>query len=94
LVGDHALRAEPALALERLAVQRLVGESLEVRALGFPRLGGRDPREQRALPDAVPEIDREKRTASFTFFIDPGRRVYIRKINISGNARTRSTHRR
>ncbi|MDQ2963379.1 MAG: outer membrane protein assembly factor BamA [Pseudomonadota bacterium] len=39
--------------------------------------------------NAVPEIDREKRTASFTFFIDPGRRVYIRKINISGNAKTR-----
>jgi outer membrane protein insertion porin family len=39
--------------------------------------------------NAVPEIDREKRIASFTFFIDPGRRVYIRKINISGNARTR-----
>jgi outer membrane protein insertion porin family len=39
--------------------------------------------------NAVPEIDREKRTAAFTFFIDPGRRVYIRKINISGNARTR-----
>ena len=39
--------------------------------------------------NAVPEIDREKRTASFTFFIDPGRRVYIRNINISGNARTR-----
>ncbi len=28
-------------------------------------------------------------TAAFTFYIDPGRRVYIRKINISGNARTR-----
>src|SRR2546426_814093 len=39
--------------------------------------------------NAVPEIDREKRSASFTFFIDPGRRVYIRKINISGNAKTR-----
>jgi outer membrane protein insertion porin family len=39
--------------------------------------------------NAVPEVDREKRTAAFTFFIDPGRRVYIRNINISGNARTR-----
>jgi len=39
--------------------------------------------------NAVPEIDREKRTAAFTFFIDPGRRVYIRKINISGNLKTR-----
>jgi outer membrane protein insertion porin family len=39
--------------------------------------------------NAVPDIDRENRTAAFTFFIDPGRRVYIRRINISGNARTR-----
>jgi len=39
--------------------------------------------------NAVPEIDRQNRTASFTFLIDPGRRVYIRKINISGNVRTR-----
>ncbi|HEV3239791.1 MAG TPA: outer membrane protein assembly factor BamA [Casimicrobiaceae bacterium] len=39
--------------------------------------------------NAVPEVDREKLTAAFTFFIDPGRRVYIRKINISGNAKTR-----
>src|SRR6266700_924502 len=39
--------------------------------------------------NAVPEIDREKRTAAFTFFVDPGRRVYIRKINISGNLKTR-----
>jgi len=39
--------------------------------------------------NAVPEIDREKLTAGFTFYIDPGRRVYIRRINISGNVRTR-----
>ncbi len=39
--------------------------------------------------NAVPEINREARTAAFTFYIDAGRRVYVRKINISGNARTR-----
>src|SRR5450432_2218733 len=39
--------------------------------------------------NAVPEINRENRTAAFTFYIDPGRRVYIRKVNISGNAKTR-----
>jgi outer membrane protein insertion porin family len=39
--------------------------------------------------NAVPEVDREKNTASFTFFIDPGRRVYVRKVNISGNTKTR-----
>jgi outer membrane protein insertion porin family len=39
--------------------------------------------------NAVPEIDRVNHTAAFTFFIDPGRRVYIRRVNISGNTRTR-----
>ncbi|MCX7196579.1 MAG: outer membrane protein assembly factor BamA [Proteobacteria bacterium] len=39
--------------------------------------------------NAVPEIDKEKRTASFTFFVDPGRRVYVRRINVAGNTRTR-----
>jgi outer membrane protein insertion porin family len=39
--------------------------------------------------NAVPELDREKNAASFTFFVDPGRRAYVRKINISGNPKTR-----
>ena len=39
--------------------------------------------------NAVPEIDREKNAAAFTFYIDPGRRVYVRKVNISGNVKTR-----
>ena len=39
--------------------------------------------------NAVPELDRDKSTASFTFYVDPGRRAYVRKINISGNAKTR-----
>ncbi len=36
----------------------------------------------------VPDLDREKRIASFTFFVDPGRRVYVRRVNIAGNQRT------
>jgi outer membrane protein insertion porin family len=39
--------------------------------------------------NAAPELDKEKRQASFTFFIDPGRRVYVRRINVAGNSRTR-----
>jgi outer membrane protein insertion porin family len=39
--------------------------------------------------NAVPDIDRINHTAAFTFYIDPGRRVYIRRINISGNLKTR-----
>jgi outer membrane protein insertion porin family len=39
--------------------------------------------------NAVPELDRDKTRASFVFFVDPGRRAYVRKINISGNPKTR-----
>jgi outer membrane protein insertion porin family len=36
----------------------------------------------------VPEVNRETRVASFTLFIDPGRRVYVRRINLAGNQKT------
>ncbi len=39
--------------------------------------------------NAVPDINREKATAAFTIYVDPGRRVYVRRINISGNVKTR-----
>ena len=39
--------------------------------------------------NAVPDLDRGQQRVAFTFFIDPGRRVYVRRINISGNTRTR-----
>jgi outer membrane protein insertion porin family len=39
--------------------------------------------------NAVPDIDKENRQVSLTFFVDPGRRAYVRRINISGNSKTR-----
>ncbi len=39
--------------------------------------------------NAIPEVDRENRLVSLTFFVDPGRRVYVRRINIKGNKGTR-----
>lgn len=39
--------------------------------------------------NAVPELDKEKQRVAFTFFIDPGRRVYVRRINVTGNTRSR-----
>ena len=39
--------------------------------------------------NAVPEINREKQTVAFNFVIDPGRRVYVRRINVAGNVQTR-----
>ena len=39
--------------------------------------------------NAAPEIDKEKHQVAFTIFVDPGKRVYVRRINVSGNTRTR-----
>ncbi|MCW8963491.1 MAG: outer membrane protein assembly factor BamA [Gammaproteobacteria bacterium] len=39
--------------------------------------------------NAIPDLDEEKKTVSLTFFIDPGRRIYVRRINVAGNSRTR-----
>jgi len=39
--------------------------------------------------NAAPEIDKEARTVAFTLFVDPGRRVYVRRVQVQGNTRTR-----
>jgi len=39
--------------------------------------------------NAVPEIDKVKHEVAFNFMVDPGLRVYIRRINIAGNDKTR-----
>lgn len=39
--------------------------------------------------NANPEIDRDKREVTFTFFVDPGKRAYVRHMNIAGNSTTR-----
>jgi outer membrane protein insertion porin family len=39
--------------------------------------------------NAAPEIDKEKKQVAFTLFVDPGRRVYVRRIQVQGNTRTR-----
>lgn len=36
-----------------------------------------------------PVLDRDKHEADLTFYVDPGRRVYVRRIQIGGNTRTR-----
>lgn len=39
--------------------------------------------------NAAPEIDKSKRNVAFTIFVDPGKRVYVRRINVAGNTKTR-----
>ncbi len=37
----------------------------------------------------VPEINNENKTVNMTFFVDPGKQVYVRRINMQGNTKTR-----
>lgn len=37
----------------------------------------------------APQLDKIKHQVAFTFMVDPGQRVYIRRINIFGNTKTR-----
>lgn len=39
--------------------------------------------------NAIPEVDDETKTVTVTYFVDPGKRVYARRLIIHGNARTR-----
>jgi outer membrane protein insertion porin family len=39
--------------------------------------------------NSSPQVDEEKKTVAMTFYVDPGRRVYVRRINFKGNAKTR-----
>lgn len=39
--------------------------------------------------NSAPDIDRDKREVAFTILLDPGRKVYVRRINVQGNTRTR-----
>jgi outer membrane protein insertion porin family len=38
--------------------------------------------------NAVPELNKENATVAFTLFVDPGRRVYVNRVNVSGNNKT------
>jgi len=39
--------------------------------------------------NSIPEINDEEHTVAVTFFVDPGKRAYVRRITFSGNTRTR-----
>ncbi|MDR2207704.1 MAG: outer membrane protein assembly factor BamA [Azoarcus sp.] len=39
--------------------------------------------------NAAPEMNEQNHEVAFTIYVDPGRKVYVRRINVQGNARTR-----
>ncbi len=84
IVPEEELRKLIKLEVGGVFVREKLTESIK---LISDRLG--DDGYAFANVNAAPELDKETRQTAFTFFIDPGRRVYVRRINISGNERTR-----
>ena len=41
--------------------------------------------------NAIPEVNKEERTVAFNFFIDPGKKIYVRRINMFGNEKTKDS---
>jgi outer membrane protein insertion porin family len=78
LVRLMPLRPGDVFSRERLqAGTKAIGDRLGSEGFAFANVS------------AVPDLDRAKLQAAFTIYIDPGRRVYVRKININGNVKTR-----
>ena len=72
------IKAGDAFSRERLNdTTKAIGERLGKEGYAFANV------------NAAPEIDKEKHQVAFTIFIDPGKRVYVRRINVTGNTRTR-----
>jgi len=78
LRGLVKLKPGEVFSRERLTeTTRLIGERLGNDGYAFANV------------NAQPELDKEKRQVAFTILLDPGRRVYVRRINVVGNTRTR-----
>ncbi|HEX5363269.1 MAG TPA: outer membrane protein assembly factor BamA [Gallionella sp.] len=82
----------PREEIEKL-VQVKPGDTFSRRALTetSKKVGERLGQEGYAFANinAIPDIDKEKHEVAFNFVVDPGQRVYIRRINIAGNDKTR-----
>ena len=89
LTGDLIVPQEE--LFERIIVSR--GEVFSRKSIthSSAELGSRLGDEGYAFANvnAIPDVDEETKQVTVTFFLDPGKRVYVRRINFSGNTKTR-----
>ncbi|MCX7193054.1 MAG: outer membrane protein assembly factor BamA [Proteobacteria bacterium] len=79
-VIEKLVQIKPHDAFSRKALtetSKLVGERLAEEGYAFANV------------NAIPDLDKEKHEVAFNFMVDPGQRVYVRRINIAGNTKTR-----
>jgi len=95
VVSEYKLAGKPLLAQEELlklvqfkpgdvfsrkavtASNKAISERLAVEGYAFANV------------NAIPEVNREAHKVAFTFYVEPGRRAYVRRVNIAGNTVTR-----
>jgi outer membrane protein insertion porin family len=89
LSGDLRVPAEQLFPL----IQVRAGETFSRRRVteAHTKLSDRLANEGYAFANinGVPTLDQDKRTVALNFLVDPGRQVYVRRINFSGNTKTR-----
>ncbi len=84
IVPEEALRKELRLKVGKEFSREKLTESVK---LMVDRVGNSGYAFANVNP--VPDIDRESGKVAYTLYVDPGRRVYVRRINITGNTTTR-----
>ncbi len=83
IVPEAELRALIALEPGDIFSRRLVQQSASAIS---DRLGLEGYAFSNVSPS--PQTDPEKREVALTFIVDPGRRIYVRRVNVSGNIKT------
>ncbi|MGR8931086.1 MAG: outer membrane protein assembly factor BamA [Gammaproteobacteria bacterium] len=89
LSGELVVDPEELVKLVRLGPGEIFSrkEATETSKAISERLG--DEGYTFANVNMVPEINEANKTVVMTFFVDPGKRVYVRRVNFKGNTKTR-----
>lgn len=94
-VSDMKLAGEPSVPVEELfpLIKMRRGDvfSRKVTTESSERISKKLGNEGYAFANVntIPEIDEETKQVAVIFFVDPGKRVYVRRVNTKGNTRTR-----
>ena len=95
LVSDIQLAGEPTLPTEEvfplIHMRRNEPFSRKATTQSAERISRRLADEGYAFANVntIPEVDEEKQEVKVIFFVDPGKRVYVRRVNMKGNTKTR-----
>lgn len=89
LAGDLIVAPDELIKLVRVGPGEIFSrkQATETQKAISDRLG--DEGYTFANVNMVPDINEEAKTVDMTFFVDPGKRVYVRRINMQGNTKTR-----